>query len=412
MIDRDPKTTKIRLVSPIARWLGNASPITLCGLALATLLSLALGQSPLSGGSAPARWIAPKDNDGLVALLADGTVVSVSADGVSVLARSWQSDSLVPCGDDFLGIDSTGRIAQLESGLTGPEVSPHSTPACLPSGGIGALSKDADALLVLDERLEPHSRTEIDALPDAELVVTQLRDPASYELALLTDPTTRYQHGVLGDLFEAASLSVFDAGDASQLASYTLPRSFVFEQRRVTPVASGLLTTRSSGAGGAGVVLFELEGDTLRLVAEGPDIGLGHRWLNLFGSSGGRAYSVRTPHIGGPLERYTIDPTEPRLEVERFQLGVTNHRIGDRNLDLGILLPPEDAGADLLALPSRDLRSIHLIRCDPMSCRIETVFSLRGRLSSNLAFTEGDGGLELLAADNSHNYYRFPIRAK
>jgi hypothetical protein len=379
------------------------------------LPGLAQGQSSLTGGGAPARWIVPNDN-ALVALLTDGTVISISEAGVSVLASSWQGDSLIRCGDDILGIDNDGRIAQLESGVAGPPVSLHSTPVCLPDGGLGALSKDADRLLLLDERLELRGHAEVDALPDAELVVTQLRDEASYELALLTDPTMRYQHGVLGDLLEAASLSVFDAEGASLLASYALPRSFVFEQRRVTPIdlgsVSGLLATRSSGAGGAGVVLFKLEGGTLQLAAEGPVIGLGHRWLNLFSSAGGRAYSVRTPHIGGPLERYTVDPSRAQLEVERFQLGVTNHRIGDRNLDLGTLLPPQDVHTDLLALPSRDLRSIHLIRCDQIGCQTETVFLLEGRLSSNLAFTEGENGLELLAADDARSYYRFHIPAE
>ena len=138
-----------------------------------------------------------------------------------------------------------------------------------------------------------------EALPDAELVTADLTGDGADELALLTAPTERYPHGVLGDRVEAASINVFDAATLEPISSYTLPETYVFEQRRVTPfdlgVKEGLLATRSSEQTGAGVVLLSLEDGTLHLSAEAQPIGTGFRWLNLFAARDGAAYAIRTP---------------------------------------------------------------------------------------------------------------------
>ena len=173
---------------------------------------------------------------------------------------------------------------------------------------------------------------------------------------------------------------------------------------------NGLLATRSSGRGGAAVVLLGLVDGRLEPRAEGPEIGLGNRWLNLFAARGGYAYAVRTPHIGGPLERYRL-LQDDHLPVERYPLGVTNHVIGSRNLDLGVLLPPTSEG-DLLVLPTNDRRALRLVACVSAGCSVVSEFPLRGRLSGNLTFVEHAGGVDLYAGDSDGGgVTRIPLAA-
>ena len=301
-----------------------------------------------------------------------------------------------------MGIDQ-GRLAVSEINLPGPEVAPLSRPACLENGNIAALAESGQHVLLLGETFRELARAPTQALPDAEIVTADLTGDGMDELVLLTDPTERYPHGVLGDAVEAASVSVFDAETLEPVASYTLPENYVLEQRRVLPFdlgdKDGLLATRSSEQTGAGVVLLRLEDDELKLSTEAEPIGAGFRWLNLFAARNGTAYAVRTPHIGGPFERYTVQ--ESGLEVEQYNLGVTNHTLGSRNLDLGILLPSVEPDTDHLVLPSQDLQILKLVRCTPAICEVVEEFELAGRLSSNVVALEQGGQVTVVAGDET-----------
>lgn len=347
---------------------------------------------------APAVWLEPF-NEGVAALLAEGTLTFITENGAFNVSEGWQGESLLECGGSLQGI-LQGRLARYESDLRGPDILLHHRPVCLNDAHLVVLSDDAQTLLLLDLNFTEIARIQVNALPDVEIVLADLDGDAVREIVLFTDPTERYAHGVLGDKLEATSISVFDSETLEPVATYTLPEPFAFEQRRITPFdldkKKGLLATRSSNATGAGVVLLSLENSNLQLSAEAQPIGTGFRWLNLFVSRDGRAYAVRTPHIGGPLQRYTLK--EDALEIESFQLGVTNHVIGSRNLDLGILLPELEKDVDHLVLPTSDLRGLRLIRCDGNSCELRDEFHLGGRLSSNLIFTDSSGEVRVIAA--------------
>ena len=379
-------------------------------LLLLLLTTLASAQEPERvrwfepGLGLPLRLVA--DGDGVVVLREDGTVTRHDDAGTRTLDLQLQGETLLGCSGAIYGVDPQGRLIRLDPPATGPRVGLAATPACLPGGRLAALSDDAATLYLLDAGLDTVATTEVDALPDAEPVVTRLRSPDSGEIALLAEPTLRYRHGILGDQVEAGAVVLVDADDLAPVARYRLPAPFVFEQRRVLPFERGLLATRSSGRAGAGVVLLTLQGEELRLVAEGPEIGLGNRWLNLFAAREGRAYSVRTPHIGGPLERYR--QTAGGLEVERYPLGVTNHVIGARNLDLGVLLP-STTDEDRLALPSNDLRTLRLIECGDSGCRNDSDFELQGRLIANPAVADRGDRVYLYAADGRGGVSRFTL---
>jgi hypothetical protein len=383
-------------------------PLTVLWTALlltALLLTVTTVQAqPIAELSAPPSRLAATP-DGVVALLGDGSVVRVGEAGVAPIAGGWQGETLLACGGHIFGIDASGRLAAALADLLGPQVSPHSTPLCLPDGSVIALSENADRLLRLTPSLIMSAQRSIEALADSEIVAL---DGA---VALLTAPTTRYPHGVLGDRIEAASVTLIDPDTLADLGSYTVEDPYVIEQRRVLPFASagrqGIYLTRSSRQNGAGVVALALSDRGLEPLAFGEEIGLGQRWLNLFAARDDRAYSVRTPHIGGPLERYRLEGGV--LSVERYQLDVTNHTIGSRNLDLGILLPDVTPGRDLLVLPRRDLRSLRLIACDDGGCRVTAEYPLEGRLAANPVWHHGGSGLELYAGDSLGRLYRFEL---
>jgi hypothetical protein len=385
------------------RTVRGRSALRLVALLAALLMAAALAQ-PVAELGAPVRWLSATDR-GVAALLEDGRVVEFVDGRLDLLDGSWQGDALVACGGRLFGIDASGRLAAARADLLGPRVSPHSTPLCLPGGGLLAISDSADRLYRLTPTLLVAAERPIDALADTE--ITALGGTA----ALLTEPTMRYRHGVLGDEVEAAAVTLIDPDDLSDLGTFRPEAPFVIEQRRALPFVSGglegLYLTLSAQRSGAGVVALARGPAGLELRATGEAIGLGNRWLNLFAAREDRAYSVRTPHIGGPLERYRLEGGA--LTVERFQLEVTNHAIGSRNLDLGLLLPDVAPGRDLLVLPRRDLRALRLIRCDGGGCTVAAEFDLEARMTGNPVWRSGERGLDLYAGDSAGRLYRFEL---
>jgi hypothetical protein len=354
-------------------------------------LSLTMAQVPLP---APAVWLEPLGNS-LGLLLKDGSVF-VYEHTLNEVAAEWQSDWLLACNGQLLGVNKNGNLAIAAKAMTGPEVAVHSRPACLPNGDVVALAPDGKALLLLGEQLVVKAQVSLSALPDAEIVVANLVDDSPVVI-LLTDPSSRYPHGVLGDDLEAISVSAYNP-ELELLSQFVLPEPFVFEQRRVTPLLAqkrGVLATRSSAQTGAGVIFLEWRDNAFQLSAEALAIGTGYRWLNLFASNDGTAYAIRTPHIGGILQRYHL--SESVLELEQFELGITNHVIGSRNLDLAVLL---EASADktLLAAPSQQLDHMRLIECAAI-CEVSQEWPLSERLSSNIVTVQLSGQRYLAAAD-------------
>ncbi len=154
--------------------------------------------------------------------------------------------------------------------------------------------------------LEPAGSLPVTAPPDARLVRS-----AGGNLATLSDPTTRYQHDVLGDDIEADSIMVLrpGAGNRFEPAGHVRPRSGgVFEM--ISPLwfdAPGedrqlLAVTESAPGVGARVAVYGAGG---ALRAAGPFIGEPMRWRHLlaagpFGPDGEvELAAVRTPHLGG-----------------------------------------------------------------------------------------------------------------
>jgi len=165
------------------------------------------------------------------------------------------------------------------------------------------------------------------------LMIPNLALAAGITAANFIDPTSRYDHGILGDDIEWGGLQI-DLTDGRRI-TFTLPQSRVFED--LAPRLADI-----DGDGMAEVVVVETDiSKGVRLsvysqdgvVATTPYIGQTHRWLAPIGfadfDGDGRieiAYIDR-PHLAKILRLWRWDGS-PHLSHVADLSGVTNHKIG------------------------------------------------------------------------------------
>lgn len=396
------------LVPASAQGAGATAPLEIAAERFVILPSTPVALAPFDGGTA--------------ALLEDGRLVATGSDpgsvGVRTLRRGLAGETLTVCGGRLVALDAAGRITTMPrpaggETLVGPPVSLHATPACLSDGTIVALDATGRALLHLSGALRVLGRTEVAMLPDAAPTVL-----SGDLVAVLVAPTLRYRHGVLGDEVEASGVAIVDPLAGTVLARWMATDERVVEERRVVGFdAAGrfgvVATVSGAGDGGALAVLAMEEadaaasggGDASALVPVAVASGLGQergqRWRHVLGTVGDRLYAVAAPHLGGPLERWRLPPDGGVLNGEAYDLAVTSHREGWRDLSLGRLLTAvgsDPAGLDLLLLPSRDLDTLRLVACDPLACRVVADADLGGRIAAEPIVTRhGSGDVEVVA---------------
>jgi len=158
--------------------------------------------------------------------------------------------------------------------------------------------------------------------------------------ARYTDPTPRYDHGILGDALEWGNLHVTVAGHGGTRTIYEfkLPETRVYEDiaPRLWDVtgdgAPEVVVIESHVDKGARLLVFGLEQGQLRALGATPYIGRTHRWLAPVGAADldgdGRieiAY-VDRPHLAKVLRIWRLDGDG--LRHVRDVAGLTNHKIG------------------------------------------------------------------------------------
>lgn len=237
-------------------------------------------------------------------------------------------------------------------------------------------------------------------LPDTE--VTRLAGVSAY----LIDPTTRYDHAVLGDAIEAGGFAVEKNG---KRLIYRLGPDAVFEDRRVRLVdldgdgQPEAIIVKSYLQRGAAIAVYRILADRIEPLAESPAIGTRHRWLNpagiadFTGSGETMIAAVITPHVAGSLRLYRLAGNSLQ-EVARID-GYTNHIIGSRDLDLGRITDVDGDGVPEIVLPSLDRRLLAAISFKGGARVVESV-PVRGRIEALILAKAATAIVQLEKAGN------------
>ncbi|TCM88116.1 FG-GAP repeat domain-containing protein [Rhodovulum steppense] len=207
----------------------------------------------------------------------------------------------------------------------------------------------------------------------ALLAAALLAAPAAAQVvsARYDQPTTRHDHGVLGDAVEWGALELRLADGT--IRRLVLPGTRVFEDTapRLADLdgdgAPEVIVVESDLALGARLSIYGENG----LIAATPFIGTRHRWLapvgaaDLDGDGRIEIALIDRPHLARILRIWRFEAR--RLTEIASIPGLTNHRIGDRSISGGL----RDCGqSPELVLASPDWSRIVLARLT--TDRIET----------------------------------------
>ena len=196
------------------------------------------------------------------------------------------------------------------------------------------------------------------------------RDIAWAWLAL---PTARYPHASMGSVVHASRLQVLSRD--GQILQFDLPKQRVFEDlepRIIDLDGDGkdeIIVIEADADRGAALVSYGLRakaGKTqLQELARSSSLGLPFRWLSPVGfadfDGDGQLdiASVTTPHIGGVLTLYRYTP--PRIELFAKAMDVSNHQMGDPNLQMHAILSLPGQRPTVI-VPDMSRRALHALR--------------------------------------------------
>jgi hypothetical protein len=359
----------------------TAGPTRRQSLARLAALLAVFGAGAAAARSAPGKFervslgdvrrIDAGGSEGWLARDGRGRLWQVLDDGKTrLLGEGLAPDGPLDAGHGRIaGLGRDGRLWVRSDGAAQPEPQ-RSVVEPAPQGGLCGLPLAVIGLVTtagrtVVARFEPDARgpwqvvaqSDEAVLPDAVPVVADLdRTGDGGHVAVLAGPDRqRYPHAVLGDDVEATRVLWLDRHTLRPLRTLRLDEPDVFEDRHLRPWRlpdgrSALVTVRSGpmGAQMAVVAASRRDASALEIAAAGPFIGTRNRWLSPASVDPADAdlYAVHTPHIGGVLQRYRA--AAGGLHAERVASGLTNHRIGTRDLDstarLGrwLLVPMQD----------------------------------------------------------------------
>ena len=197
-------------------------------------------------------------------------------------------------------------------------------------------------------------------------------------------PTERYAHGVLGDAIEHGELVLTLAGGKRK--RLVLPQSRVFEdtEPRLFDVDGDgdreVIVVESDQSRGARLSVYDAKG----LVAATDYIGRPNRWLapagvgaaDLDGDGKIELAYVDRPHLAKTLRIFRFD--KGRLVPLANLPGVTNHRIGERDIAGGIRTC--GAGPEIIVADAK-WRQVLAVRFDGKGFETRVLGPHKGRAS-------------------------------
>ncbi len=273
------------------------------------------------------------------------------------------------------------------------------------------MAEDGALFAELSDGVVHVGNPQVRALPDARAV----RGPGG-RIAVLSDPTDRYAHGVLGDDLEAGSITVLEPGEEGvETAGHIFAESGgVFEL--VSPLwfegpnGEELLAVTESVTGrGSRVAVYDPGGG---LVTSGPFIGEAQKWRHLlaagpFGPGGEvEIAAIRTPHVGGVVEFYGVDTSASELKVAATRPGYSSHRIYNRNLDAARAGDFDGDGRWELLVPDQSYTGLGAIRHEEGGAEVAWMLPIGGTLATNLAATTAADGRASLAVGRAGGVLR------
>jgi hypothetical protein len=392
----------------------------------------------------PMRWVVVADRERLAAVDRDGTlwILDATRAGLSVATRYGEAVSpdgppaVVALDDDMPGLALVGKDGRLmlwsdgalRSYDVGTPLSRLTFP--LPVRLTGQrwddlLAVAADGAVVLIARLPSAprivSRVEAHALPDARITLADLDGDGLPEAVVLSDPTERYGHGLLGDRLEAASVTVIGITPFGLTLRARFPlATAVFEDLVpvLAPIGEGarpvVLVARSAPEAGAAVVALGWRDGALVSIAETAKPG--SDWVhvigaaNLVGDGTPEVVAVRVLPVGGVLT--ALRRKGSGLDVIAQAPGFASHSAGSRNQDQALLADLDGNGRPEAIVPRQSRVALSALELDGNRWVERWSVTLRGPIESNLAAADvdGDGLLDLVFADRHTLYIFFSVR--